>query len=234
MKARRKNQILITFLALLMMNFNLLILQAEEAPEKEEASEKHVCAVCTAQGNEMEVENLNLKSLYKGETHYFCNEACKVKFDKDPQAFMPPVLPRPVPKFTVLDLKGKEVTLEKYKGKVVLLDFWATWCKPCVQAIPDLQKLHDELGKDKSFTVVGVSVDVGKDATKKVKKFIKKQKISYPILRDAKKGEASLALNVTAIPAMFLIDKEGQIIAQWVGKIDHEEVATKVSALLDN
>jgi peroxiredoxin/YHS domain-containing protein len=233
MKFQRTPQILIAFLTLLLMNFILLSSQAEDAKEKEENPEKHLCTVCAAQGNPMEVENLNLKSLYKGKTYYFCNEACQVKFDKDPQAFMPPVLPRPAPKFTVEDLKGKDVTLEKYKDKVILLDFWATWCKPCVEAIPDLQKLHDELGKDKRFTVVGISVDMGKDATKTVKKFIKKQKISYPILRDAKKGEASLALKVNAIPAMFLIDADGQIIAQWVGKINHEEVKTKVAELLD-
>ena len=70
------------------------------------------------------------------------------------------------------------------------------------------------MGKDEKFTVVGISVDVGKDARKKVQKFVKEQKISYPILRDAKKGQASLALKVKAILAMF--DKYGlKVIAAW-------------------
>ena len=232
MKPRRKTQIPNVFLILFLIGFSPFILYAEETVEKEKNPEKPVCAVCASQGNLMEAENLDLRSKYKGETYYFCNEGCKVKFDEDPEVYLPPVLPRPLPKFVLKDLDSKEVTLEKYKGKVVLLDFWATWCKPCVEAIPELRRLHEELGKDKKFMVVGISVDVGKDATKRVKKFIKKQKISYPILRDAKKGAASLALKVKAIPAMFLIDQKGQIVAQWVGKINHEEVKVKVSASL--
>jgi len=168
MKSNRTPQILITLLLIL---FSLSILHADTSSEKEESSEKPACAVCTANGNPMKVGNLDLWSKHNGKTYYFCNEDCKAKFNQNPEAYMPPVLLRTLPKFVLEDLKGKEVTLEKYEGKVMLLDFWATWCKPCVEAIPELKKLHEELGKDKKFVVVGISVDVGKDAKKKVKKF---------------------------------------------------------------
>ena len=232
MKRRRTMLPLSIALTLLLMNLSLLTLQAEEKSEKPGSSEEHVCTVCATNGNPMTVDNLDLWSMCQGKRHYFCNEGCKVKFDAAPEGFMPPVLPRPLPEFTLEDLKGTEARLSKYRGKVLLLDFWATWCKPCIDAIPELKRLHEEFGKDEKFAVIGISVDVGKNARKKVAKFIKKQKIPYPMLHDAKEGQASLALKVMAIPAMFLIDQEGQIVAQWTGKIDKGEVKTKVVEFL--
>ena len=233
MKFWSKPHALVMLTMLLLINVGIFKSYADQA--KEDIPKEAVCTVCASHGTHAEAKPEPVKawSRYMGEMYYFCNEGCKVKFDATPDAFMPPTLPRPLPVFTLENLKGKDATLEIYKGKVVLLDFWATWCLPCVEAIPDLKKLHKELRKDDKFTVIGISVDVGKNANKKVKKFIKKQKISYPILRDAKKGEASLALNVTAIPAMFLVDPEGQIVAQWAGRIDHEVVKETVEELLN-
>ncbi|MCH8293246.1 YHS domain-containing protein [Candidatus Poribacteria bacterium] len=106
MKSNRTPQILITLLLIL---FSLSVLHADTSSEKEESSEKPACAVCTANGNPMKVRNLDLWSKHNGKTYYFCNEDCKAKFNQNPEAYMPPVLPRTLPKFVLEDLKGKEV-----------------------------------------------------------------------------------------------------------------------------
>ena len=235
MNPKSKPRILIALSVLLLINIGLVQLTADEKTEAE-IPEKAVCTVCASHGahGNAKVEEVKAWSQYMDKMHYFCSEECKNQFDADPQAYIPPVLPRPLPEFVLENLKGKKATLKKHKGKVILLDFWATWCEPCVKGIPELKKLHEELGKGEKFTIVGISVDVGKDARKKVQKFVKKQKISYPILRDAKKGQASLALKVKAIPAMFLIDQKGQIVAQWVGEVDKNEVREKIAEFLSD
>jgi len=95
------------------------------------------------------------------------------EFDADPAAYLPPALPRPAPSFALKNLKGEPVVLENYRGQAVLLDFWATWCKPCVKSMPALQKLHEQFAA-KGFSVAGISTD--ENGRKAVEPFIKKHK----------------------------------------------------------
>jgi len=192
--------------------------------------DKAMCAVCLLRG-ETKPEKVKAYSEYEGKTYYFCAKGCKKEFDSQPAAYMPPELPRPAPQFVVETLEGADVALKDYEGKLLLLDFWATWCAPCVKIMPELQKLHDTYSEN-DFLVVGVSIDEDKDAIKKIRKFIKKRKIAYPILFDAKNNPAWHQFNVKAIPAMFLINGEGQIIVQWTGKIDHDMVKAKIEEVL--
>ena len=119
----------------------------------------------------------------------------------------------PAPDFTVPDLDGKMVSLSDYKDNVVLLNIWATWCPPCVQEMPSMEKLHQEL-KDEAFEILAVSVDEAGAET--VKPFIEKHKLGFPVLLDTK-GDIKTLYQATGIPESFIIDKDGIIIEKIIG-----------------
>lgn len=191
--------------------------------------EKAICAVCRVLEGTNEPEKVVATADYQGQKYYFCAKKCKKLFEQEPASYVPPEFPRPAPNFSVTSLTDETVTLENYKGKVVLLDFWATWCKPCVQTMPSLQKLHDRFST-KNFSVLGISID--ERGEKKVKAFAKKHRLTYPIFLDAKTNPAWESYNVKVIPAMFLIDASGQIVQQWTGEPDFKEVERVVENLL--
>ena len=189
--------------------------------------DKALCSVCALKGGETEQEKVKAYSQYNDEAYYFCSEKCKVEFDSDPVAYLPPVFPRPAPDSVVEMLEGRDQALRDLKGSVVLVDFWATWCKPCLETMPQLQKLYNAYS-DKGLEVLGVSIDEDQDRIVKIKKMVGKMDISYPIFVDAKQTPAWYQFKVKAIPAMYLLGRETQIVAQWSGKIDYEEVEQEV------
>ena len=189
--------------------------------------DKALCTVCVVRGGETEAEKVRAHSEHDGQSYYFCSEDCKIEFDLDPSAYVPPVFPRAAPAFVVETLEGRDTTLADFSGKVVLVDFWATWCKPCLKAMPRLQKLYTALAAE-GFEVLGVSIDEDEDRVKKIKRMVDKLDISYPVSLDAKQTPAWHQFKVKAIPAMYLLDRESQIVAQWTGKIDYEEVEKEV------
>lgn len=188
-----------------------------------------ICAVCRITEGATAPEKVVAASAHQGATYYFCSKKCQEEFDADPEAYLPPVLPRPAPNFTLSNLTGEKIALKNFRGKVVLLDFWATWCKPCVKSMPALQKLHDQFASQ-NFTVLGISID--EDGKKKVDSFIKKHKIAYPILLDVGENPAWEAYKVKVIPMLFLVDRQGQIVQQWLGEMNMQEVESAASALL--
>ena len=194
--------------------------------------EKALCIVCALKGGETELEKVRAHSEHDGKVYYFCSDNCKKEFDSDPLAYLPPVFPRPAPAFVVETLDGEDRELSDLKGKIVLVDFWATWCKPCLETMPRLQNFYSTYS-DKGVEVLGLSIDEDKDRIKKIKKMAGKLEITYPIFVDAKQTPAWHRFKVKAIPAMFLLDGDRQIVAQWVGKIDYEEVEREVSSLLE-
>ena len=111
---------------------------------------------------------------------------------------------KPAPDFQVIDLKGQELSLKKYRGQVVLLDFWATWCFPCRVEIPHIKKVYDTY-KDQQFEVIGISLDQTRSV---LDSYIEKQDITWPQLLEGAPAVAKM-YNVTGIPATFLIDGEG-------------------------
>jgi len=193
--------------------------------------ERALCVVCALKDGETEFEKVKAHSEHAGKAYYFCSAGCKEEFDADPAGYLPPELPRPAPKMVVETLAGESVSLQDYEGQWVLLDFWATWCTPCVKMMPKLQKLYEAYA-DAGLVVLGVSIDDDKARIKKIKRFVDKVDVLYPIFSDAKEQPAWDAFSVKVLPTAFLIDPNGQIVAQWIGKIDHklveEEVATRM------
>ena len=214
--------------------FLLLIVLASSAALKAETQipAKALCSVCALKGGETELEKVKAHSEYDGKAYYFCSKNCKIEFDSDPVAYLPPVFPRPAPAFVVEMLEGGDKVLGDLKGKVMLVDFWATWCKPCLETMPRLQELYSAYSA-KGFDVWGVSIDEDKDRVEKIKKMVDELDISYPVFVDAKQTPAWYQFKVKAIPAMYLLDRESQIVAQWVGKIDYEEVEKEVLRRLE-
>jgi thiol-disulfide isomerase/thioredoxin len=120
--------------------------------------------------------------------------------------------PALAPDFTLKTLDGPEISLSRLRGQVVLLDFWATWCAPCREAIPHLiniQKTYQEKGVE----VIGMNVDKGDAET--VRRFVKSMEIPYAITLTPE--EVSRKYGVTALPTTILIDKEGKIRQKFLG-----------------
>jgi thiol-disulfide isomerase/thioredoxin len=130
------------------------------------------------------------------------------------------LLGRPAPDFKLLNLEGKEIQLADFKGKVVLLDFWATWCGPCRKEMPKLNKLSKEFqGKD----VVVLGIDVGEDEDT-VRGFIKEGGYQYPILLTSSHGDPVIvSYAARALPSMVLIDRKGLVADYKVGSEDNRE-----------
>ena len=130
------------------------------------------------------------------------------------------------PDFTAKTIDGKEVKLSDYRGKIVLIDFWASWCGPCRESIPQVKKTYDKY-KDKGFVVIGVSTDENRDAWVKASEQEKLEWVNVSNL--TRECPAAAAYNIVAIPTTFLIDKEGKIAAN---NPHGEELEKKIEELL--
>lgn len=129
-------------------------------------------------------------------------------------ASAPPRIGDAAPEFSLADLAGKEVSLTGYRGRVVLLEFWATWCPPCRATIPDLVDLQEKYGP-KGFTVLAVSLDRKDRGTDMLSAFAASYHINYPVLVGDER--ISHAYRVRSIPVSFLIDREGRILHSAMG-----------------
>ncbi len=133
------------------------------------------------------------------------------------------------PSFTLQDLNGKQVSLSDFKGKVVILDFWATWCPPCVKEIPHFIALYEQY-KDQGFAIVGISVD--REGISVVKSFARKYQVNYPILMTD--GQVDKAYGgIPSIPTTFVIDSAGNIRQKYVGYRDKAVFEADIKALLE-
>jgi len=120
-----------------------------------------------------------------------------------------PIIGSPAPNFTFPDMDGKKVSLADFKGKVVFMNVWATWCPTCREEMPIIHRLYKRFEDDKRFQVLTVSIDVlGKEA---VVPFYKEMGFSLPTLLDTKSKIKSI-YGISGVPESFIIDKNGKIV----------------------
>jgi peroxiredoxin len=117
--------------------------------------------------------------------------------------------------FILNDLNGSEVSLEDYRGKIILMNFWATWCLPCRIEMPSMQKLYTKF-KDNGFTIL--AIDLQEDADS-VRSFKDQYQLNFPILLDSD-GSVGEYYGVISIPTTYLIDRDGYIIGGAMGARD--------------
>ncbi len=119
------------------------------------------------------------------------------------------------PDFTLTDVNGQAYSLSALRGKVVLMDFWATWCPPCRMSVPELNKVYEAF-KGKDFVLIAISADdYGPGLVSKLKAFGKKHGVEYPMLPDSM-GVADM-YHVDGLPQSFLINKDGFIVDRHMG-----------------
>jgi thiol-disulfide isomerase/thioredoxin len=123
-------------------------------------------------------------------------------------------------------LDGKTMDLSAFKGKVVLVNFWATWCEPCRAEMPSLNRLQQQL-PGRQFYVVGVNAGEGKP---RIEQFLQRTPVSFTILRDADM-EVMRAWRVRVLPASFLVDKNGMLRYQLVGDANWDDAALRAPIL---
>jgi thiol-disulfide isomerase/thioredoxin len=122
--------------------------------------------------------------------------------------------PKPVPAFTALDLDGRQVSTTAFQGKVVIVNFWATWCGPCRAEIPDLVKLQDKY-RDQ-LQIIGVSEDEAPPET--VKRFAQEFHVNYPVVMTTPEIE-KLYPGISALPTSFIVDRSARIVQKHVGML---------------
>ena len=137
------------------------------------------------------------------------------------------------PDYSAVTLEGKPVSLSDLNGKVVLINVWATWCEPCREEMPDLQRLQNEFVDDE-FVVVGVSIDE-KGSLENMKKFLQSQNIMYTVWHDPD-DKFQYAFRTIGVPESTLISKEGLILHQWKGAFEpmSEDTISRVDSALNN
>ncbi len=128
----------------------------------------------------------------------------------------------PAPDFTFPGINGKMVSLSDYRGKVVPVNIWATWCPPCVDEMPSMEKLYQKL-KGENFEILAVSIN--SLGLKAVAPFMKKHKLTFPALIDPERP-IRISYKTTGVPESFIIDKDGILVKKIIGPLDwaHPEI----------
>lgn len=125
---------------------------------------------------------------------------------------------KPAPDFTIKGLNGQDLTLSDYQGKVIFLNFWATWCSPCKAEIPGFIEIFEKY-KDRGMVIIGISLDSAGEG--KIREFVEEYKITYPVA----KGSMGLAREYgtgRVIPETFIIDQQGHIRHKHIGYMDKD------------
>jgi thiol-disulfide isomerase/thioredoxin len=144
-----------------------------------------------------------------------------------PEGGQAPAALQPAPDFTLPLLDGGSVTLSDFRGKTVIVDFWATWCPPCVFQVPELNRLHSAHREAGDVVVIGVAVDV--DGAEAVGPWVAEQKVGYRIAL----GDEDLAVRFGAVgfPTLVVVTPDGHIDSLHVGLIEYDELEALVTRL---
>ena len=131
--------------------------------------------------------------------------------------------------FTLKDMNGKDVKLSDFKGKVVLVNFWATWCPPCKAEVPDLVELKGKYGSQ-GFEILGISVD---DPIEELKPFADRFKVNYPLLVGADRDDVQEAFGpIYGVPVSMLVSRDGKICTRFMGQVTRERAEQAIRSLL--
>jgi cytochrome c biogenesis protein CcmG/thiol:disulfide interchange protein DsbE len=134
----------------------------------------------------------------------------------------------PAPDFSLVNAKGGNIKLSDYRGKVVIVDFWATWCPPCRKGIPDLIDIKKQYGD--AVAIIGISVDT--DSKGEVVPFIQRMGINYPIVYSTPEVVQAYG-GIDGIPTSFVVDKSGKIVDMHVGLVPKEDFTAVIDKLLN-
>ncbi len=145
-----------------------------------------------------------------------------------PRPHGPPQVGDPAPGFTLPCLAQSPVSLRDYRGQVVVLNFWATWCPPCVEEAPTLE-MFSQAARKMGVTVIGVSVDQDKPA---LEKFVAEHRLSFPIARDPDQAVAS-RFGTSKFPETYIIDRDGKVAEKIIGAFNWQDprISTFVEGL---
>jgi len=134
----------------------------------------------------------------------------------------------PAPELTLTDADGVSRSLADYRGQVVLVNLWATWCQPCKEEMPALQSFYDKY-REQGFVVIAVNDG---DPTADVLQFVKDYQLTFPVWLDPTYIATEQAFKTLNLPSSFVIDRSGRIRLQWVGGISRKTLETHVSPLI--
>jgi peroxiredoxin len=189
------------------------------------ADEQAVCAVCGPREG-AGFEPVKAHATHKGKAYAFCSLKCKVEFLKNPDEFLVTDEGKVAPAFTLKTFDGKALSLANFRGQVVLLDFWGTFCIPCVNALPELQALHAK-NAPRGFAVLGVTVD---DRAAMVAKATSGAKVTYPVVQAT--PAVWSAYNVNALPSLVLVGRDGRIVRRFGGEADRAAMLAAIEQAL--
>ena len=133
------------------------------------------------------------------------------------------------PDFTLTALDGSSFTLSDHRGEVVILNFWATWCLPCLAEMPTLEALHQELG-DAGLRIVGISQDTG--GADEIRPFAEQLAVSYPLLPDPAFNVSTRYGGVPVLPTTIVVDREGRIVESEYGALTRRKLLAMIDGLL--
>jgi cytochrome c biogenesis protein CcmG, thiol:disulfide interchange protein DsbE len=133
-----------------------------------------------------------------------------------------------VPDFTLKSSEGEEISLSDYSGKVVVLNFWASWCPPCKEEMPEFQKLYDELAESEDAVLLMLNqTDGQRETEKKANSYIEEEGLTFPILYDTGEVGGSI-FGINSIPTTVVIDKEGRLSDYVLGRTEYSKVAQMI------
>ncbi|WP_228116276.1 TlpA disulfide reductase family protein [Fictibacillus phosphorivorans] len=133
------------------------------------------------------------------------------------------------PTFSLRTLDGKQVDLNDYRGKKVIINFWATWCPPCRDEMPEMEKFYNEY-RNKDIEILAVNLEYSETNTEKVRKFVQEYKLSFPIPLD-EKNTIGKQFRAVSIPTSYFIDEKGVISNSHIGPMDYDFMKNEIDKM---
>ncbi|MBE6969684.1 MAG: TlpA family protein disulfide reductase [Ruminococcaceae bacterium] len=154
-----------------------------------------------------------------------------VSADTPEEEAAPEVTPPPAPDFTVYDAEGNAVRLSDFKGKPVVLNFWASWCGPCKSEMPDFNEVWQEYGDDVQFMMINMT-DGYQETMEKASAYMEGQGFDFPVYYDSEQN-AAVVYGVMSIPTTFLIDAEGRAVGWAAGAIAGDVLRDAIRTMME-